>query len=218
MTSSAPTARTRVIREPQRAVYDRDLINAILDEGFVCHIGFVVDGQPYAIPTSYGRVGDNLYVHGSAASRMLKQLGATVPICVTVTLVDGLAIARSVFNHSMNYRSVVILGAAVLIDQPDEKLVALRSLSERLVPGRWEQSRPPNDQELKATSILRVPLTECSAKVRTGPPEDNPEDLALDVWAGVIPLNLVPGGPIPDPQLRPGIAVPDNVTNWRPKR
>lgn len=218
MPSSAPTTRTRVVREPQRAVYDREIISAILNEGLVCHVGFVVDGQPYVIPTSYGRVGNNLYIHGSAASRMLMQLAASIPICVTVTLIDGLVIARSVFNHSMNYRSVVVLGTAELIEQPDEKLAALRSLSERLVPGRWEQSRQPNEQELKATSILRLPLTECSAKIRCGFPEDNPEDHALDVWAGVIPLNLVPAQPIPDPQLRPGIAAPDNVTNWRARR
>ncbi|HUN88173.1 MAG TPA: pyridoxamine 5'-phosphate oxidase family protein [Terriglobales bacterium] len=214
MPSSGPTVRTRVIREPQRAVYDRETCNAILDEGIVCHVGFVADGQPYVIPTSYGRVGDNIYVHGSAASRMLKQLSASVPVCVTVTLVDGLVLARSVFNHSMNYRSVVILGQAILIDDPEEKLAALRALSERIVPGRWNQSRQPNEQELKATSILRIPLTEYSAKIRTGPPEDNAEDHALEVWAGIIPLNLVPAEPIPDPHLRPGIAIPDNVKHY----
>ena len=220
MSSSAPSVRTRVVREPQRANYDREVINAILDEGFICHVGFVADGQPFVIPTSYGRIGDNLYFHGSAASRMLKQLSAAIPVCVTVTLIDGLVIARSIFNHSMNYRSVVVLGTAELIDDPGDKLAALQGLSERLIPGRWEQSRQPNEQELKATSILRVPLTESSAKIRTGPPEDNVEDHALDIWAGLIPLNLVPGEPIPDPQLRAGIPMPENIKRYSrtPKR
>jgi uncharacterized protein len=220
MPPSAPTARTRVIREPQRAVYDRDTIDAILDEGFLCHVGFVADGQPFVIPTLYGRVGDNLYIHGSSASRMLKHLSTSVPVCVTVTLIDGLVMARSIFNHSMNYRSVVVLGTAELINDPEEKLTALRTMSERLAPGRWNQARRPNEQELKATSILRIPLTECSAKLRTGPPEDNADDHTLDVWAGVLPLNFVPAEPIPDPQLRAGISVPDNVKHYSrtPKR
>jgi len=214
MQPSAPSARTRVVREPQRAVYDREVIHQILDEGFICHVGFVVDGQPFVIPTSYGRVGDNLYIHGSAASRMLKQLQTEVPVCITVTLLDGLVLARSIFNHSMNYRSVVVFGTAAIIDDPAEKITALHALSEHIAPGRWAQSRQPNDQELKATSILRVPLDECSAKIRTGPPIDDEEDHALSVWAGVIPLNLVPGQPIADPKLRPEIAIPANVANY----
>lgn len=193
-----PTARTRVVREPQRAVYDRDVVNQILDEGFICHIGFVLDGQPYVIPTSYGRDGDVLYVHGSAASRMLRSLDQGVPVCVTVTLLDGLVLARSVFNHSMNYRSVVILGTATLVDEPQEKVAALHALSEHILPERWADSRQPNEKELKATSVLRIPITEFSAKVRTGPPMDDEEDYSFPTWAGVIPLQMEAGSPIAD--------------------
>lgn len=217
MSSTAPTARTCVVREPQRAVYDRDAIYQILDEAFICHIGFVADGQPFVIPTSYGRDGDQLYIHGSAASRMLRQISQTVPVCVTVTLLDGLVLARSVFNHSMNYRSVVVLGKAHLIDNPSEKLTALRALSEHIVPGRWEQSRQPNEQELKATSALRLYLAECSAKVRTGPPVDDPEDMNLPVWAGVLPLDIIPGTPIPDAALAAQTPVPLNVSGYSRK-
>ncbi len=196
--NSMPTARTRVVREPQRAVYDREVVNQILDEGFICHIGFVADGQPYVIPTAYGRDGDVLYVHGSAASRMLRSLEQGVPVCVTVTLLDGLVLARSVFNHSMNYRSVVILGTATLVDDPQEKVAALHALSEHILPQRWEDSRQPNEKELKATSVLRIPITEFSAKVRTGPPIDDEEDYSFPTWAGVIPLGLQAGSPSPD--------------------
>jgi len=214
MSSSAPTARTRVVREPHRGAYDRELINQILDESFICHVGFVVDGQPFVIPTGYGRVGDDLYIHGSAASRMLRQLSSGIPVCVTVTLLDGLVLARSVFNHSMNYRSVVVLGTAELVSDPVEKVKALHSLSEHIVPGRWDQSRGPSEQELKATWVLRLPLTECSAKIRTGPPIDDEEDYSLPAWAGVIPLRLVAGQPIADPKLAPEIATPDNVAHY----
>jgi len=186
----APTSRTRVVREPQRAVYDRDTVNQILDEAFLCHVGFVVDGQPFVIPTSYGRDGDILYIHGSAASRMLRNLDQGVPVCVTITLLDGLVLARSVFNHSMNYRSVVILGKATLVDDPAEKLAALRALSEHIIPHRWDDSRQPNEKELKATSVLRLPINEFSAKVRVGPPVDDEEDYAFPTWAGVIPLEM----------------------------
>ena len=187
---SNPTPRTRVVREPQRAVYDRDAINQILDEAFLCHVGFAVDSQPYVIPTSYGRDGDVLYIHGSAASRMLRSLDQGIPVCVTVTLLDGLVLARSVFNHSMNYRSVVILGTATLVDDPGEKLAALRALSEHIIPGRWDDSRQPNEKELKATSVLRLPIKEFSAKVRVGPPIDDEEDYSFPTWAGVIPLEI----------------------------
>ena len=196
--SSTPTPRTRVVREPPRAVYDRDALNQILDEAFVCHVGFVADGQPYVIPTSYGRAADVLYIHGSAASRMLRHLNQGVPVCVTVTLVDGLVLARSVFNHSMNYRSVVILGTATLVDDPAEKLAALRTLSEHILPQRWDDSRLPNEKELKATSVLRLPINEFSAKVRVGPPVDDEEDYSFPTWAGVIPLEMTSGAPIPD--------------------
>ncbi|MGZ4790117.1 MAG: pyridoxamine 5'-phosphate oxidase family protein [Terriglobales bacterium] len=214
MPTSAPTARTRVVREPQRGVYDREIINQILNEAFICHVGFVVDDQPFVIPTAFGRVGDNLYIHGSAASRMLKQLSTAVPVCVTVTLVDGLVLARSVFNHSMNYRSVVVLGSAELVSDPEEKIAALHALSEHIIPGRWDQSRQPNERELKATSVLKVGLSECSAKVRTGPPIDDEDDYSLPVWAGVIPLELVPRAAIADPKLPPEIPVPENVAHY----
>jgi len=201
--SYTPTARTRVVREPHRGVYDRTAAYKILDEGFVCHVGFVVDGQPFVIPTGYGRTGDNLYIHGSAASRMLRNLGEGVPVCVTVTLLDGLVLARSIFNHSMNYRSVVVLGTAVGVQDPQEKLEALRRLSEHILPGRWEEVRKPNEQELKATLVMRLPITEFSAKVREGPPIDDEEDYAFPTWAGVIPLKVVAGEPIPDAKLEP---------------
>ena len=199
---SNPTPRTRVVREPQRAVYDRDAVNQILDEAFICHVGFTVNSnsnfQPYVIPTSYGRDGDVLYIHGSAASRMLRNLDQGVPICVTVTLLDGLVLARSIFNHSMNYRSVVILGTATIVDDPTEKLAALRALSEHIIPKRWDDSRQPNDQELKATSILRLPISEFSAKVRVGPAIDDEEDYGFPTWAGVIPLDTTIGAAIRD--------------------
>ncbi|MBI3646225.1 MAG: pyridoxamine 5'-phosphate oxidase family protein [Acidobacteriales bacterium] len=190
-----PTPRTRVVREPQRAVYDRDAVNQILDEAFLCHVGFVVDGQPYVIPTSYGRAGNVLYIHGSAASRMLRNLDQGIPVCVTVTLLDGLVLARSVFNHSMNYRSVVILGTATLVDDPQEKITALRVLSEHILPHRWDDSRQPNEKELKATSVLRIPIEEFSAKVRVGPPIDDEPDYTYPTWAGVIPLEMRSGAP-----------------------
>jgi nitroimidazol reductase NimA-like FMN-containing flavoprotein (pyridoxamine 5'-phosphate oxidase superfamily) len=180
----------RVRREPQRGVYDRETIDAILDEALVCHLGFAVDGQPYVIPTLHARVGDRLYVHGSAASRMLRHAASDVRICVTVTLLDGLVLARSVFNHSIDYRSVVVLGTPTLVEDVDEKRKALHAFTEHIAPGRWEEARQPTDQELKATWILSVPLDEASAKIRTGPPEDEPEDLDLPVWAGVVPIHL----------------------------
>ncbi|HYA25201.1 MAG TPA: pyridoxamine 5'-phosphate oxidase family protein [Terriglobales bacterium] len=201
--SYTPTARTRVVREPHRGMYDRATAYKILDEGFICHVGFIVDGQPFVIPTGYGRTGDNLYIHGSAASRMLRNLGEGVPVCVTVTLLDGLVLARSIFNHSMNYRSVVVLGTAVGVQDPQEKLEALRRLSEHILPGRWEEVRKPNEQELKATLVMRLPITEFSAKVREGPPIDDEEDYAFPTWAGVIPLKVVAGEPIPDAKLEP---------------
>jgi nitroimidazol reductase NimA-like FMN-containing flavoprotein (pyridoxamine 5'-phosphate oxidase superfamily) len=193
-----PTPRTRVVREPQRAVYDREAVNRILDEAFLCHVGFTVDGQPFVIPTSYGRDGDVLYIHGSAASRMLRNLDRAVPVCVTVTLLDGLVLARSVFNHSMNYRSVVILGTATLVEDAAEKVAALRALSEHIIPERWDHSRQPNEKELKATSVLRLPIMEFSAKVRVGPAVDDEEDYSFPTWAGVIPLDVAVGSAIRD--------------------
>ena len=205
----APTARTRVVREPHRGVYDRAAAYEILDEGFICHVGFVADGQPFVIPTAYGRSGDNLYIHGSAASRMLRNLDKGVAVCVTVTLLEGLVLARSIFNHSMNYRSVVVLGTAVAVQDAKEKLEALQSLSEHILPGRWTESRQPNEKELKATLVMRLRIEEFSAKVRQGPPIDDEEDYSFPTWAGVIPLEMIPGPPINDPRLDPKTPVPD---------
>ena len=185
-----PDKRIRVRREPHRGHYDRETIDAILDEALICHLGFDVDGQPYVIPTLHARVGDNVYVHGSAASRMLRHLASDVRVCLTVTLFDGLVLARSVFNHSVNYRSVVLLGTARLVEDDEEKVDALHALTEQLAPGRWDEARQPTATELKATWILSLPLDEASAKVRTGPEEDEPEDLDLPVWAGVVPVHL----------------------------
>src|SRR5579863_7376539 len=201
---TAPSARTRLVREADRAVYDRAAAYQILDEGFICHVGFVVDGQPFVIPTGYGRVGDNLYIHGSAASRMLRRVDEGVAVCVTVTLLEGLVLARSIFNHSMNYRSVVILGTAVAVTDAKEKLEALRLLSEHILPGRWAESRQPNEKELKATLVMRLPIEEFSAKVRQGPPVDDEEDYAFPTWAGVIPLEMVAGKPVGDERLLAG--------------
>lgn len=212
-----PTQRTRVIREPERGVYDRDTVYRILDEGFICHLGFAVDGQAFVIPTSYGRKDAHLYIHGSAASRMLRQMKAGVPVCVTVTLLDGLVLARSVFNHSMNYRSVVILGKATLVEERDEKLAALRVLSEHILPGRWADARQPNERELKATSVLRVPIDEFSAKVRTGPPIDDEEDYSFPTWAGVIPLEMTVGAAVDDPRLDAGRVAPEYVRGYSRK-
>ena len=214
-----PTPRTRVVREPKRGAYDRDTVYRILDEGFLCHIGFAVDGQPFVIPTSYGRKDASLYIHGSAASRMLRHMQTDgVPICVTVSLLDGLVLARSVFNHSMNYRSVVILGKATLVDDPEEKLAALRILAEHILPGRWDDARQPNERELNATSVLRVPIEEFSAKVRTGPPIDDEEDYSFSTWAGVLPLTMVAGTPIPDPRLDPARETPEYIRNYSRQR
>ncbi len=213
-----PTPRTRVVREADRAVYDREAAYRILDEGFLCHVGFVADGQPFVIPTSYGRKDDSLYIHGSAASRMLRNLKDGVPVCVTVTLLDGLVLARSIFNHSMNYRSVVLLGKATLVEDPQEKIEALHALSEHILPGRWADSRQPNERELKATSILRVPIEEFSAKVRTGPPIDDEPDYAFPTWAGVVPLEMTAGVPIDDPRLDPGLEVPAYAKHYVRKK
>ncbi len=206
--ATAPTQRVRVVRERQRARYDRAVIDAILDEGLIAHLGFVHDGQPFVIPTLHARVGDRIYIHGSSASRTLRALGGGVAACLTVTLFDGLVLARSVFEHSVNYRSVVVLGEMTPVDGAEEKLAALEAFTDRLVPGRWAEVRSPSRTELKATSILRLPIAEASAKVRTGGPGDgDTEDAALDVWAGHVPVTPHVGEPIPDPALRPGIPV-----------
>ena len=211
----ATSDRTRIVREPQRAVYDRELIYKILDEGFVCHVGFTADGQTFVIPTMYARVGDALYFHGSAASRMLRGVSTGLNVCITVTLADGLVLARSVFNHSMNYRSAVALGNATIVDEAKEKLDALRAFTEKILPGRWNDARQPNEKELRATSILRLPLTEISAKVRTGGVEDDAEDYALPVWAGVVPLRLVADAPLRDERCDPALPTPAYVADFR---
>ncbi|HMT09571.1 MAG TPA: pyridoxamine 5'-phosphate oxidase family protein [Pyrinomonadaceae bacterium] len=190
--------RIRVKRIPKRGHYDRETIDAILDEAIICHVGFAVEGQPYVIPTGFARVDDVIYIHGSAASRMLRELSKGVDVCVTVMILDGLVLARSAFHHSMNYRSVVVLGKAELVTDETEKLNALEALTDHFVPGRWKDVRPPTELEMKATSVLKLPITEASAKIRTGPPVDDDEDYVLDVWAGVIPISLKKGEPIPD--------------------
>lgn len=212
MESFAPTERTTLKRLPQRGSYDHEVVYRILDEGFICHLGFAVDGQPFVIPTAYGRVGDTLYLHGSAASRAMRGLSGGIPVCVTVTLVDGLVLARSAFHHSINYRSVVILGAATMVAAAEEKMTALRAFTEHVIPGRWDDVREPNEQELKGTSVLALPLLEVSAKIRTGPPKDDEEDMAIPVWAGELPLRITAGSPVDDPQLSVGVSPPAYVT------
>ena len=216
MAERGPTKRTRVRRLPARGVYERPAIDAILDEGLVCHLGFVHEGHPVVIPTLYARMGDAVYVHGSAASRMLRTLARGFDACLTVTLLDGLVLARSAFHHSANYRSAVVFGRARRVDEHAEKLAALEAFAEHVVPGRWADVRPPSARELKATTVLALPLEEASAKVRTGPPVDEDEDYGLDVWAGVIPLGVVAGEPEPDGRVRPGVAVPACARAYRP--
>ena len=208
------TGRTRLKRLPKRGHFERETINAILDEAFICHVGFVVDGQPYVIPTGFARVGDDLYIHGSSASRMLRSIATGIDVCVTVTLIDGLVLARSAFHHSMNYRSVVILGKAEMVTDTDEKNTAMEALTEHIIPGRWADVRWPTELELKATTVLRLPITEASAKIRIGDPVDDDEDYAMDVWAGVLPLKLTPGEPLADAKLKTGIDIPAYINNY----
>src|SRR5690349_8953043 len=215
MSDFIPSERTRVARLPKRGAYDRETIYKILDEAFVCHVGFVVDGQPFVIPTNFGRVGDTVYLHGSAASRMLRTLSGGIPVCVTVTLVDGIVLARSAFHHSVNYRSVVILGTAKLVEDPAEKMEALRLFTEHIMKGRWDEIRWPNEQELKGTTVLALPLEEVSAKVRVGGPVDDEEDYSLPVWAGVLPLPVVPAEPIAVARVNGGTEVPSYIKGYR---
>jgi uncharacterized protein len=212
------TPRTTLKRLPKRGVYDRDLVYQILDEGFICHVGFVVDEKPIVIPTGYARLQDNLYIHGSQASRMLRTLQEGVDVCVTVTLVDGLVLARSAFHHSINYRSVVIFGRASLVQERSEMLTALTAFSEHVIAGRWDEVREPTEQELRATTVLSLPLEEVSAKVRNGPPLDDEEDYTLPVWAGVIPLSLAAGAPIADPLLPPHIQPPEYAVKYKRRK
>jgi hypothetical protein len=218
LTKALLTERTRLHRLPDRGSHDRETIYRILDEAFLCHVGFEVGGQPFVIPMSYGRVGDQLYMHGSAASRLVRGLAKGIPVCFTVTLLDGLVLARSAFHHSLNYRSVVVLGRAERVEDPKEKLAALRALSEHIVPGRWAEVREPNDREMKATGVLKLPLLEASAKIRTGPPKDDEADLAVPVWAGVLPLHTVPGDPVPDPTPNMQAEIPGYVKSYKRPR
>jgi nitroimidazol reductase NimA-like FMN-containing flavoprotein (pyridoxamine 5'-phosphate oxidase superfamily) len=214
MSDFQPTERTQVKRLPKRGHYDRETVYKILDTAFVCHVGFAVEGQPFVIPTNFGRAGETLYLHGSAASRMLKTLSAGVAVCVTVTHVDGLVLARSAFHHSVNYRSVVILGTARLVDDLAEKMEALRIFTDHVMKGRWDDVRQPTEQELKATIVLALPLEEVSAKVRTGGPIDDEPDYALTVWAGVLPFETTVAAPIPDAQRKNDPPVPEYMKNY----
>jgi nitroimidazol reductase NimA-like FMN-containing flavoprotein (pyridoxamine 5'-phosphate oxidase superfamily) len=205
MNAYTPTPRTKVRRLSKRAVYDKAQVHGILDEGFLCHVGFSHEDQPYVIPTLYARSGESLYVHGSGASRMLKTLAQGVDICVTVTLVDGYVLARSAFHHSMNYRSVTVLGRARLVTETSEKLAALRLITEHIVPERWDEVRAPNELEMRQTVVLAVPLEEVAAKVRIGPPADDEEDYQRAVWAGVVPIHMQLGQPLADGRVLPGV-------------
>jgi len=209
------TARTQLRRLPERGSHDPETIHAILDAAFLAHVGFCANGQPFVIPTLYGREGDKLYLHGSAASRMLRELETGVAACVNVTLVDGLVLARSAFHHSMNYRSVAAFGTARKIAEPERKTRALRVISEHLIAGRWDDVRVPSEKELKATTVLEFSIEEASAKMRTGPPGDEEADYALPVWAGVLPLRVEAKEPAPDPRLADGIGVPEYVLRYR---
>lgn len=217
MTKIPQTKRTTLKRLPKRGVFDHDSVYGILDEGFICHVGFSVDGQPFVIPTGYARVDNCVFIHGSQASRMLRKLEKGIDVCLTVTLLDGLVLARSAFHHSMNYRSVVVFGQATLVEEPSEKLNALKALSEHMVPGRWADVRQPTEAEMKMTSVLRLPITEASAKVRVGPPIDDDEDYSLRVWAGVVPLRLTADPPIADPRLPTDIAPPPYASEYKRK-
>ena len=209
-----PTQRTQIKRLPQRGEYGRQTVYGILDEGLICQVGFVVEGQPFVIPTAYGRVDDHLYIHGSPASRMLRTLKEGVNVCVTVTLLDGLVLARSAFHHSMNYRSVVVFGEATLVEDPDEKLEALKAFTEHIMRDRWAAVRPPTRQELAGTLVLALPLSEASAKMRSGAPVDDEADYALPVWAGELPLRLTPLAPVADPRLDADIELPEHIQTY----
>ena len=212
--STDPTSRTRVRRLPELAEYDRDRIHELLDASSSCHVGIVVDGQPFVVPTLYARLGDELVLHGSVASRLMRHVRDGSPICVTVTELDGLVLARSAFETSLNYRSVVVLGSGRLVDDDRERLVALRAISEAVLPGRWDDVRAPTPVELRRTMVVAVTIDECSAKVSSGHPEDPEAEWALDIWAGRVPLRRVADTPVPSPDLRAGIEVPGYLADW----
>jgi uncharacterized protein len=213
--ASLQSSRTTVKRLAKRAGYDRDTINVILDEALICHVGFVADGSPVVIPTIHTRIGETLYFHGSAASRMLRSLREGVDVCVTVTILDGLVMARSAFHHSMNYRSVVVMGKGREVVEREEKLLVLEALVEHVCAGRGRDARAPNETELKQTLVIAMPLAEASAKIRSGPALDDEEDYALPVWAGVIPLAITPSAPIDDERLVPGVSAPEYAKSYR---
>lgn len=215
MTSLTPTGRTRLRRKPDRGSFDRETVYAILDEGMICHVAFVHEGSPVVIPTAYGRDGDRLFIHGSAASRTIRTLATGVDLCLAVTLLDGLILARSGFHNSVNYRSVVLFGRGAIVEDFDAKLAAMEKLTDHLIPGRWADSRPPTAQEMKAMTVLEIPIYEASAKLRPGGPADEPEDYALPIWAGNLPLSVVAGEPFDDGRLLPGVAMPAYVRDWR---
>lgn len=215
MNTLPQTPRTSLKRLPKRGSHERDTINQILDEGFICHVGFTIEGQPFVIPTGYARAADQLILHGSQASRMLRALKTGIDVCVTVTLIDGLVLARSAFHHSMNYRSVVIFGRASLIEARAAQLAALFALSEHMIPGRWPEVREPTEAELQQTTVLSLPIEEASAKIRTGPPLDDEEDYAMNVWAGVLPMRMIVSNPIPDPRLPADIGIPDYIAGYK---
>lgn len=208
------TQRSTIRRIPKRGSQERELIYSILDEALVAHVGFISNNQPFVIPMAYGREGDRLYLHGSPVSRLLKTLERGVDVCFTVTILDALVVARSLFHHSMNYRSVVLFGKATLLNSEGEKMKALRAFTEHMIPGRWQDARIPSDRKLKGTTVLSMPIDEGSAKVRTGQPQDDPQDYSLPIWAGELPLKLTAGVAIPDPQLRSGIEIPQNLVNY----
>jgi hypothetical protein len=207
--------RSKLRRIPKRGSQERELIYSILDEALIAHVGFVTQNQPFVIPMAYGREGDRLYLHGSPISRLMKTLAQGVDVCFTVTILDALVVARSLFHHSMNYRSVVLFGKATLVTSEDEKMQALKAFTEHMIPGRWQEARIPNAGELKGTTVLSLPIEEGSAKMRTGQPLDDTQDYSLPIWAGELPLKLTPGMPIADPQLTSGIEVPENIANYR---
>ena len=208
------TERSKLRRLPRRGSQERELIYSILDEALVAHVGFISNDRPFVIPMAYGRESDRLYLHGSPVSRLLKNLEQGVDVCFTVTLLDALVVARSLFHHSMNYRSVVLFGKAQLVENDSEKMTALQAFTDHMIPDRWQQARLPNDRELKATTVLSFPIEEGSAKVRTGPPSDDAEDYALPIWAGELPLKVIAGTPIADPKLEKAIALPENIANY----
>jgi nitroimidazol reductase NimA-like FMN-containing flavoprotein (pyridoxamine 5'-phosphate oxidase superfamily) len=218
VTSFTKTTRNRIQRLPKRGHYDRETIHRILDEALICHVGFAEQGQPYVIPINFARVGDSIVLHGAKASRLLRHIEAGQPVCVEATIVDGLVLARSVFNHSVNYRSVVVFGKGRLVEDEQEKLAALRAVTEHLIPGRWGEARQPNRKELNATRVVSIPIEEASAKVRVGPPVDDPEDMSRPVWAGILPLAETALAPVPDELQATEVPLPGYIARYSRKR